>query len=128
MGAVGSFCKKVWSGIKCVAHAVWTGVKTVAKAVVKAVGYIGGILVAAASVALLVTTTAIIGVLKTFKLIIGVGLILLSIVFLSNLIKFGRHNDNHNKNDNTGEQGPQAQCGGPGNKPSLENGPKKNII
>ena len=128
MGAVGSFCKKVWSGIKCVAHAVWTGVKTVAKAVVKAVGYIGGILVAAASVALLVATTAIIGVLKTFKLIIGVGLILLSIVFLSNLIKFGRHNDNHNKNDNTGEQGSQAQCGAPGNKPNFENGPKKKKI
>ena len=70
MGAVGSFCKKVWNGIKCVAHAVWTGIKTATKAIVNTIGYIGGIIVEVAITALLVAGTVICGILKKFALTI----------------------------------------------------------
>lgn len=129
MGCVGSFCKKVWSGIKCVASAVWTGVKTVAKVVVKAVGYIGGIIVNIAKKALLVAATVIAGVLKKFALTIFLGAFaLLSIVFLTFMIIFGRdnenENDNHEKNDNTKDGNNRVQInlqgGDLGKKPDFE--------
>ena len=81
-GCVGSFCKKVWNGVKCVAHAVWTGVKVVTKTIVKAIGYVGGIIVEAAATILLVAATVISGVLHAFKLmLVFSALTLLSIVF-----------------------------------------------
>ena len=66
----GSFCKKVWNGIKCVANAVWTGIKTATKAIVNTIGYIGGIIVEVAITALLVAGTVICGILKKFALTI----------------------------------------------------------
>lgn len=125
MGGVTSFCKKVWSGIKSVAHAVWTGVKIAAKAVVKAVGYIGGILVGIATTALLVAATVISGVLGKFALTIFVGaLSLLSIAFLSYTILYGRDNDNlkkdYNINDGNDRVQINQQGGNPGNRPNFE--------
>jgi len=130
MGGAVSFCKKVWSGIKSVAHAVWTGVKTAAKAVVKAVGYIGGILVSIATTALLVAGTVISGVLGTFALTIFFGaLSLLSIAFLSYTILYGRDNDNLKKDYNINDGNDRAQCnqqgGNPGNRPNFEKEPDK---
>ena len=125
MGGAVSFCKKVWSGIKSVAHAVWTGVKTAAKAVAKAVGYIGGILVGIATTALLVAATVISGVLGKFALTIFVGaLSLLSIAFLSYTILYGRDNDNlkkdYNINDGNDRVQINQQGGNPGNRPNFE--------
>jgi len=130
MGGAVSFCKKVWSGIKSVAHAVWTGVKTAAKAVAKAVGYIGGILVGIATTALLVAGTVISGVLGTFALTIFFGsLSLLSIAFLSYTILYGRDNDNLKKDYNINDGNDRAQCnqqgGNPGNRPNFEKEPDK---
>lgn len=127
MGCVGSFFKKVWNGIKSVAHALWTGIKTVTKAIVKAVGYIGGILVEAATTVLLVAATVITAVLSKFPLMIFFGsLTLLSIIFLSNMIIFGRDNDNHHKEDNKKIES-QFNLNGNniGNKPNFENEPNK---
>ena len=125
MGGVTSFCKKVWSGIKSVAHAAWTVVKTVAKAVVKAVGYIGGIFVGIATTALLVAATVISGVLGKFALTIFVGAFsLLSIAFLSYTILYGRDNDNLKKDYNINDGNDRAQinqqCENPGNRPNFE--------
>lgn len=125
MGGVTSFCKKVWSGIKSVAHAVWTVGKTVAKAVVKAVGYIGGILVGIATTALLVAATVICGVLGKFALTIFVGaLSLLSIAFLFYTIIYGKDNDNLNEDYNLNDGNERVQInqqgGNPGNGPNFE--------
>ena len=109
MGAVVSFAKKVWSGIKKIGSWIWNGIKTVVKKVVKAVktvvGFIGGIAITIIVTAALVASTVITTVLRKFGLAIASAVLLvLGIAFLTSLIIFGRENKEQNEENNEEER------------------------
>lgn len=116
MGAVVSFAKKVWSGIKKIGSWIWNGIKTVAKKVVKAVktvvGFIGGIAITIIVTAALVASTVITIVLRKFGLAIASGVLLvLSIAFLTSFIIFGRENKEQNEENNEEEANANVDLG-----------------
>ncbi len=121
MGAVASCAKKVWSGIKKVGSMIWNGVKTVAKTVVKAVktavGFIGGMAITIIVTAALVCSTIIVAVLNKVSLaIFSAGLLVLSLLFLSAFIIFGRENEEQKEEKNDKER-PQY---GAGSRPQFD--------
>ena len=134
MGGVVSFVKKVWSGIKNIAKKVWNGVKTVVKAVVNVVKNVAVIIVNGVKKLVQVVASLVFEAIKTllisFVLVLASPLILLlTIIFLSSAIIFGR---NSNQNQNNGErEGDKEQYQynlGKNDKPNFENDPKKKEI
>lgn len=74
---------------------LWTKVKEVTKKIIENVGYINGLIIEIVATTLLVATSVIASVLLTFKLmIIFAPLTLLFIIFISNMIIFGKDLEN----------------------------------
>ena len=129
VSAVKRVAKAVWSGIKTVAKTVVRVVKNVAKAVVKVVktvvnvvvnGVIKVVEVVAPLVAAIVIAAAVaVGLLG----LCTVGTLALSIVFISDLIKFGRSKENISEEENVNDNynGDQDICADPNiNRVSFE--------
>lgn len=109
MGAVASFAKKVWGGIKNIAKKVWNGIKTAAKAVAKVVKKVAVIIVNGIKKTIQVVASiaiqAIKVVLTTFALILFSPLfLLLGVIFLTGWIIFGRNRNNNDNNNNNGDE------------------------
>jgi len=135
-GTITRCAKKVWSGIKKVGGYISKGVKYVGKVVKKAAKIVGssiaGIIVTAAVAATLVAGTVITAVLHSFGLALFFGsLAVLSIIFLSSAIIFGRRNvtqkeeKDNTENDEVDEEDTTNNLGPSRNKPNLDDDPKE---
>lgn len=135
-GTITRCAKKVWSGIKKVGGYIFKGVKYVGKAVKKAATIVGssiaGIIVTAAVAATLVADAVITAVLHSFGLSLFYGsLAVLSIIFLSSAIIFGRRNasqkweKDNTENDEEHEEDTTNNMGPSRDKPNLDDDPKE---
>ena len=129
MGGVATFAKKSWSTIKNTGKAVCNCAKAVVKTVEGVTKIIvNGVITVVTVVAAIVTAAVIIAALGIGLGLLIIGVFLLSVIFISSLIKFGRTDENVEENETenvTENDNINTFASLNENKPNFEEMPKK---